>query len=66
MNTSCFHCSTCLKVIRTDSLARQHFHPKHTKDSQALKNVAEYVIKCVQKLQVEGFPEWYLENLPVL
>jgi hypothetical protein len=53
-----------LKAIQTDALARKKFHPKHTKDSQAVKNVSEYVLKCLRKVETEGYPEWYLEPLP--
>jgi hypothetical protein len=57
-------CSVCLKAIRTDALARKMFHPKHMKDSQAVKNVSEYVLKCVLKVPTEGYPEWYMDTLP--
>lgn len=56
--------SICLMAIRRDHVARQMFHPKHIKDSQSLKNVAEYVLKCAAKVEVEGYPDWYLDTLP--
>lgn len=45
-------CSACLQAIKEDSEARQRFHPKHVKNSQALKNVAEHVIKCLPREEV--------------
>jgi hypothetical protein len=53
-------------AIRRDHVARQMFHPKHIKDSQSLKNVAEYVLKCAVKVKVEGYPDWYLDTLPTI
>jgi len=50
-------CSTCLKAIQVDGVARQHFHPKHMKNSQTLKNVAEHVLKLIRE---DSVPVWYL------
>jgi hypothetical protein len=42
------------------------FHPKHTKDSQALKNIAEFVIRCMEVVATDGYPEWFVEILPTV
>jgi hypothetical protein len=52
-----------LKAIQVDPFARKLFHPKHAKNSQALKNVAEHVIKCVQRVAADGIPDWYINSL---
>lgn len=59
----CMYFSTCLAAIRRDDLARKRFHPKHTKNSQSLKNVAEYVMKCAKTVSSDGYPSWYIANL---
>jgi hypothetical protein len=51
-------CSVCLKRIQVDAVARLHFHPKHVKTSQTLKNVVEHVLKALRT--GEGVPAWYL------
>lgn len=50
--------SACLKSIQVDAVARLHFHPKHVKTSQALKNVAEHVMRALRANG--GIPAWYV------
>lgn len=53
--------SVCLRSIQVDTAARLQFHAKHMKNSQALKNVAEHVIKTVRLVSAGGeMPTWYL------